>query len=295
MAKRRVVITGLASLKAGRSGISPIQSFDTSGFAHCLGGEVKDFAPHDWLQRIDPDNYGRTSQFAAAAARMAIEDADIDAELLSRAVCGSIIGTTDGESRIIDRLTAEWVEQGPAHVTRSLARQHPANRLALAVSRELGLRGETLSVLTACAAGNYAIGHAFDLIQTGEADFMLCGGADSVNRKTYAGFYRIGAVAPLACQPFDKNRKGILPGEGAGILLLETLDHARARRARIYAEVLGYGLSCDANHMVALNPKGITNCIRRAHQNAGVIPRQIDYISAHGRSTISLLTARPQP
>lgn len=299
MTARRVVITGIgvvssigygasafaAGLRAGRSGISPITSFDASGFAHRMAGEIKDFAPHEWLRRIDPAAYGRSGQFAAAAARMAVADAKADLDALAADGCGTIIGTTDGEAQRIDQLTAAWVAHGPAALAPELVGQVPANRLPLAVNCELGLQGESLAILTACAAGNYAIGHAFDLIQLGEADCMLCGGADSLNRKTFAGFYRLGAVAPLACQPFDKQRKGILPGEGAGMLLLETRERARARGARIYAEVLGYGLSCDANHMVALDQHGLAACIRRAHRNAGVEPGQIDYISAHGTAT----------
>lgn len=299
MAKRRVVITGLGivssigsgandfatGLKAGKSGITPIQSFDTTGFAHFRGGEVHDFAPERWLKRLDPAYSGRTSQFAAAAARMAVDDAAIDPATLAAAGCGSIIGTTDGESQLVDRLTGEWVERGLDKLSPALVQQVPANRLAIAVNQELGLHGEAMSILTACAAGNYAIGYAFDLIQTGEADYMLCGGADSVCRKTFAGFYRLGAVAPLACQPFDQQRQGILTGEGAGMLLLETLESAQARGARIYAEVLGYGLSCDASHMVAPDRDGIAACIRRAHQHANVQPEQIDYISAHGTAT----------
>ncbi len=299
MIRRRVVITGIGvvssigygatafakGLKAGKSGISPIQSFDTTGFAYSMGGEVRDFSPKKWLRRLDPKECGRPSQFAAAAARMAVEDAGIAPQVLARARCGSIVGTTDGESQLMDDLTAQWVEGGPQNLTPSLVRQVPANRLALSVSRELDLHGESMSILTVCAAGNYAIGYAFDLIQTGESDYMLCGGADTVCRKTFAGFYRLGSMAPSVCQPFDKNRQGLLAGEGAGMLLLETLDSALARDARIYAEVLGYGLSCDAHHMAAPDRRGIASCIRRAHANAGIRPEQVDYISAHGTAT----------
>jgi 3-oxoacyl-[acyl-carrier-protein] synthase II len=299
MTRHRVVITGLGvvssiglgvtafaeALKQGKSGISPIRSFDTTGFSHALGGEVQDFDPQMWLKRLDPATCGRTSQFAAAAARMAMEDAGIDPEVLSNSVCGAAIGTTDGESQLIDRLTAEWAYHGPQSMTPGVMGQVPAHRLALSVNRELNLHGEAVTIPTACAAGNYAIGYAFDLIQTGEADYMLCGGADSVCRKTFAGFFRLGAIAPSVCQPFDINRQGILTGEGAGMLLVERLDRALARGARIYAEVMGYGLSCDAKHMVAPDPVSIGTCMRRAHANAGIHAGQIDYISAHGTGT----------
>lgn len=299
MARRRVVITGLGvvssigfgakafaeGLKAGKSGISPIRSFDTTGFPHSLGGEVQDFVPERWLKRLDAETCGRTSQMAAAAARMAVEDAGIDPELLSGSLCGTVIGTTDGESQLIDRLTADWVQHGPGELRSELIRQVPAHRIAVSVNRELNLHGEAVTVPTACAAGNYAIGYAFDLIQTGEADYMLCGGADSVCRKTFAGFFRLGAITPSVCQPFDLNRQGILTGEGAGMLFLETLESARSRGARIYAEVMGYGLSSDAKHMVVPDPISIAACMRRAHANAGIRPEDIDYICAHGTGT----------
>jgi 3-oxoacyl-[acyl-carrier-protein] synthase II len=299
MQRRRVVVTGLGvvssigfgapafldGLRRGRSGISPIRSLDTTGFPHANGGEVRGFDPHLWFRRLKPEQWGRSSQFSVAAARMAVEDAGIDLEFLQRARAGSCVGTTEGESAVIDQLAGEWVSKGPEGLSPSAVRQAAASRLAIAVNRELQLQGEATVLSTACSAGNYAIGHAFDLLQTGEADFMVCGGADTVSRKSFAGFFRLGAIAPEACCPFDANRQGILTGEGSGMLFLETLESARVRGARIYAEVLGYGLSCDANHMVAPDPASIAACMRRAHANAGVRPDQIDYISAHGTGT----------
>lgn len=299
MRERRVVVTGLgiisslgegataftAGLRTGRSGISPIQSFDTTGFDYAMGGEVHEFVPHHWLQRLAPAHWGRTSQMAAAAARMALEDAHQPVDDLDPSRCGTIMGTTDGEARVMDTLAAQWVRDGPHTLSPDLVRQLPAHRLAVAVAQELNLQGEASVVLTACAAGNYAIGRAFDLIQMGEADVMLCGGADSVCRKTFAGFYRLGAIAPEVCQPFDLNRRGIVTGEGAAVLFLETLERAQSRNARIYAEVLGYGLSCDATHMTSPNRESIARCIRRAQRNAGIRPDQVDYISVHGTGT----------
>ncbi len=299
MTARRVVITGVgivssigigvnafaAGLLAGKSGITPIHSFDTTGFDYAMGGEVHDFSPAVWLHRLAPAEWGRTSQMAAAAARMAVEDAGQSPEALSHLACGAVVGTTDGEARVMDALVAEWVARGVHTLSPDLVRQAPAHRLAVAVARELELHGEASTVLTACAAGNYAIGRAFDLLQLGEADVMLCGGADSVCRKTFAGFYRLGAMAPRKCQPFDLNRQGILTGEGAAVLFLETLERAEQRRARIYAEVLGYGLSCDATHMTSPQPESIARCIRRAHRNAAIPPDAVDYISAHGTGT----------
>ncbi|HEX5741031.1 MAG TPA: beta-ketoacyl synthase N-terminal-like domain-containing protein, partial [Pilimelia sp.] len=138
---------------------------------------------------------------------------------------------------------------------------------------------------TACAAGNYAIGYGYDAVRAGEVDIALCGGADAVGRKSFASFYRLGAMAPEVCQPFDRDRRGMLMGEGAGMLVLESADAAAARGARIYAEVLGYGLNCDAGHAVAPDGVSFARCMALAHRNAGVRPEDIDLISAHGTGT----------
>ncbi|OLR93674.1 beta-ketoacyl-[acyl-carrier-protein] synthase family protein [Actinokineospora bangkokensis] len=296
---RRVVITGLgpvssigtgaaafcAGLRSGRSGISPITAFDTTGFPHTRAGEVTDFDPKALLERISPQDWGRTSQFAAAAARLAVRDAGIDPTELSRAAAGSCMGTTGGESQVLERLTEDALGSGFGGVDRALAAQVPGSRLAVAVNRELGLTGEALTLSTACSASNYAVGHAYDQIHTGEADYVVAGGADSVERWSHAGFYRLGAVAEEFCRPFDRDRTGILVGEGGAALFLESLDSALARGARVYAEVLGYGLNCDAHHMTAPNKDSIVACIKQAHRNAGVAASEVDYICAHGTGT----------
>ncbi|KAA2254449.1 beta-ketoacyl-[acyl-carrier-protein] synthase family protein [Solihabitans fulvus] len=296
---RRVVITGLgpvssigigarefsAALRAGRSGISPIASFDAAGFPHYMAGEVPAFDPKSILQRISPDAWGRTSQFAASAARLAVEDSGIDPTELSAARAGSSIGTTGGESQVLERLTGDSLTVGFAGVDRELARQVPASRLAVAVNRELGLTGEAITLSTACSASNYALGYAYDQIHTGDLDYMIAGGADSVGRWSHAGFYRLGALAEKACAPFDRDRSGIITGEGGAALFLESLESATARGARVYAEVLGYGLNCDANHMVAPDPVSIAQCMRLAHRNAGIKADEVDYICAHGTGT----------
>ncbi|WP_203935344.1 beta-ketoacyl-[acyl-carrier-protein] synthase family protein, partial [Virgisporangium ochraceum] len=153
-------------------------------------------------------------------------------------------------------------------------------------AQELGLSDvEAVTIPTACAAGNYAIGYGFDAVRSGEVDFALCGGADAMCRKTFAGFYRLGTIAPDLVRPFDADRKGILTGEGAGVLVLESLGSALARGARIYAEVLGYGLNCDAYHQVAPNQTSVARCMELALDNAGVKPQEVDLISAHGTGT----------
>ncbi|AHH99254.1 beta-ketoacyl-[acyl-carrier-protein] synthase family protein [Kutzneria viridogrisea] len=293
---RRVVVTGLGvvtsigtgvgefltGLRSGRSGVKPITSFETAGYAHANGCEITDFDPARRLHEAGAEELGRAGQFSAAAARMAVADGAMPVRALREERVLVSVGTTDGESRDLDRLAILDYQDGPAH----LARRSPAGRLSSAIVRELGLSDvEAVTIPTACAAGNYAIGHGMDAIRAGDVDVALCGGVDALCRKTYAGFYRLGAMAPEVCQPFDRDRKGILVGEGAGILLMESLEHALARGARIYAELLGYGLTCDALSPVAPDQDSLARCMRLAHENAGVKPTDIDFISAHGTGT----------
>ncbi|MFG3107517.1 beta-ketoacyl-[acyl-carrier-protein] synthase family protein [Streptomyces tendae] len=297
---RRVVITGLGvvtsigtgpeafldGLRTGRSGVKPITSFDTSGYAYANGCEVDDFDPAEWIERIDPDELGRASQFSVAAARMAVADAGMDVEELRDRRALVTIGTTDGESRDLDVLIEHQLADGPERLDPVLARRSSAGLLSSSVVGELGLTDvEAVTIPTACAAGNYAIGSGFDAIRSGEAEAALAGGADAVCRKTFTGFYRLGTIAPEVCQPFDADRQGILTGEGAGVLFMESLDSALARGARIYAEVLGYGLNCDAHHPVAPDRDSLAACMDLAHRNAGIKPEDVDFISAHGTGT----------
>jgi 3-oxoacyl-[acyl-carrier-protein] synthase II len=295
----RVVVTGLGpvssigvgaaafatALRAGVSGISPISSFDASGFPHRNGGEVRDFDVSRWLRRLDPQRWGRSSQFAAAAARLAAQDAKLDLELVDRSRAHAVMGTTSGESVVAETLTAQIREGGFAAMTPQMVEQLPAGRLAFAVSEELELHGESLTLATACSASNYAVGYAYDLLATGEADLVFAGGADSVCRWAHAGFFKLGALTETACSPFDRDRSGILTGEGGAVLLMETYEHARQRGARVYAEVLGYGVNCDAKHPVAPDQDSIAECMRLAHRHAEVKPEEVDYICAHGTGT----------
>ncbi len=299
VAGRRVAITGLgpvssigigvdhfeAGLRAGRSGIAPISSFDATGFPHFMAGEVADFDPKALVRVLEPDQWGRSSLFAAAAARLAVTDAGIDPAVLAAARAGSSIGTTGGESQVLEAITADWLHAGFPTPAGELGRRLPAARLAVAVNRELGLTGEAVTVSTACAAANYALGYAYDQIATGEADYMVAGGADSVCRWAHAGYFGLGALTALACSPFDRDRSGVLTGEGGAALFLEPLEGALARGARVYAEVLGYGLNCGAGHPVTPDPAAVAECMRRAHANAGVRAAEVDYICAHGTGT----------
>lgn len=273
------------ALRAGRSGISPITSFNASGFPYRNAGEVPPDQMGPALGRLDPKRWGRSSRFAAAAARLAVTDGRLDLHQVEPARAHAVMGTTSGESQVLEALTAQLVDKGFAGMEPALLRQLPASHLAHAVSEELGLRGESLTIATACSASNYAIGYAYDLLVTGDADVVLAGGADSVCRWAHAGFYRLGALTEAACAPFDRERSGILTGEGGAVLLLETFGHARWRGARIYAELLGYGLNCDADHPVAPDERSIAACMRMAHRNAGVKAADVDWICAHGTGT----------
>jgi len=294
MSQQRVVVTGLgvvssigtgvaeyaAGLRAGRSGARPISVFDTGGFAHDIGCEVVGFDPTRWITEQPVEDLGRAAQFSVAAARLAVEDAGLT-DFGRAMVC---LGTTDGGGDAGERIAESVVRGGfPA---RELARRVPAAALPVAVARELRLSDvDCTTVATACAAGNYAIGNGFDAIASGDVDVALCGGADAMCRMTFTGFYRLGAVDPQRCRPFDVDRAGILTGEGAGVLVLEPLDAAVARGARIYAEVLGYGLNCDAGHPVAPDRDSVADCMRLALADAGRTAADVDLISAHGTGT----------
>ena len=247
--------------------------------------EVRDFEPGDVLERVTPDRWGPSAVFAAAAGRLAVQDADLDPASLTGMRAGTVMGTTGGEAPVIQQLTGQWLAAGLKSIDGHLVEQVPANRIATAVNHELGLTGPAQTVPSACSASNFALGYAYDLIVSGEADLMVAGGADAVNRSTHAGFLQLGALASDVCRPFDVDRSGILTGEGGVALLLEPYDVAQARGARIYAELLGYGANCDAKHMVNPDADSIAACIRLAHESAGVSPDQVDYVCAHGTGT----------
>jgi 3-oxoacyl-[acyl-carrier-protein] synthase II len=298
MNPRRVVVTGLGpvssvgvgveafgqAIREGRSGISPITAFDTTGFPHVCAGEVQQFRPEAIVRRLDVGRWGRSALFAAAAARLAIDDAG-GADAVEPERLAVVMGTTCGESQVVEAITQQFLAGGSASASPELMRQSPAAMLSYAVSEELGAEGESITLSTACAASNYAIGYAYDRLAHGDADVVVAGGADSVCRWVHAGFFRLGTLARNTCAPFDRHRTGILTAEGGAAVVLESLEHACARGASIYAEVLGYGLNCDADHMVAPNADSIARCMRTAHANAGIDAGEIDYICAHGTGT----------
>jgi 3-oxoacyl-[acyl-carrier-protein] synthase II len=275
------------ALLAGQSGIRPVESFDTSAFPVRIGAEIQDFAPADHLKRLDPSSLGRTSQLAAAAARLALDDAGLNTGSLDSHRIGVSIGTTSGEPLVIEEYNNIRRAQGAEAVPGELMKRYPCHVIPSHVAMEVGAHGPCLMIPTACAAGNYAIGYGFDMLSTGRADVMLSGGADAFSRITYMGFSRLGAIAPERCQPFDRLRKGMVPGEGAAILVLESLEGAQERGAFIYAEVLGYGVSCDSHHMTSAHPQGdgAIRAMAAALRESGKSRDEIDYISAHGTGT----------
>jgi 3-oxoacyl-[acyl-carrier-protein] synthase II len=298
---QRVAITGIGTvtplgvglktlwrrLLAGECGFGPVESFDTSAYHVHIGAEVKGFRAEDHVARLDWSVLGRTSQFAIAAARLALDDAGPVFDDCGTGRVGVCLGTTSGEPCYVEQfndrcMTGALNEVGPEFATR-----YPCHVLAANVAAELGLGGVNTVLPAACAAGNYALAHACELLRLGRAEVMLAGGADSFSRITYTGFARLGAIAPELCQPFDRNRRGMIPGEGAAVLVLECLDRARARGARVYAEIAGHGLSCDAHHMTSMpsDAGGAVRAMQQALADADLKPEQVSYISAHGTGT----------
>ena len=299
----RVVITGIGlvtsigigremfweNVLSGKSGISEVESFDTSAYSVHKGGEVKGFSHGPFVKNIDSGHIGRASQFAIAAARLALEDGGVAPDDINPEATGVSMGTTSGEPNQIELFDDCCVADETNQVSPYFISSYPCHYIAGHVAAELSLMGSNMMIPTACAAGSFAISHACDILRNGRAQMMLAGGADSFSRITYSGFARLLAIAPDKCQPFDKNRKGMMPGEGSSMVVLEPLDLALERGATIYAEVAGYGLSCDAFHMTGGHPKGdgAVRAMEQALAESGTSPDDIDYISAHGTGTKS--------
>lgn len=298
---RRVVVTGIGlvtpigagkdrfweAVASGRSGIEPVRSFDTSEFPVHLGAEVKDFDPARHVRRQSPQALGRASQLAVAAAYMAVEDAGVNLENYDPRRIGVSMGTTSGEPLFVEQYNDSRKASGFEGIPADIFPRYPCHVIPSHLAIEFGTQGPAWMIPTACAAGNYAIGYAFDWLRAGRADLMLAGGADAFSRITYMGFARLGAIAPERCQPFDRNRKGMVPGEGAAVLVLEPLEAAQRRGATIYAEILGYGISCDSHHMTAAHPEGdgAIRAMTAALAESGLNREDVDYISAHGTGT----------
>ncbi len=296
---KRVVVTGIgvissigigrdkfwSALIEGKSGISEISSFDTSEYPTHRAGEVKNFNPELFIDKKKISRMGRASCLAIACAKLSLEDAKLNLSNFDGDRIGITLGTTMGEAQALEKVNANLVKGRYDDIDPVLVRACPANNISANVASEFQLKGPNYIIPTACASGNYAIGYACDLIGMGKSEMMFAGGVDAFSRIAVIGFNRLLAVAPQKCQPFDKNRKGMLVGEGAGILLLESLESALARKAQIYAEILGYGLSCDAHHMTAPFAEGISRAIENALRQSNLAPQDISYFNAHGTGT----------
>ncbi len=297
---QRVVITGLGvlspigngarefwrSLIAGTVGTGPIQTFDTSMFDAHIGGEVRDFNPAGYFQVLDPEMCPRTTQLAVATARMAVDDAGVLDAGYDLGRIGVCMGTTMGNASVVESENSRRVQGGPVQAE-MLVSHYSETYITAAIAQELAVEGPCHVIPTACAAGNYAIGWGMDMIRDGLVDVAIVGGADALSRGCFAVFHRLGGMADEVCQPFDRNRTGMLVSEGAGALVLEDYDNAVKRGAKIYAELLGYGLACDAHHPTAPHPDGIgaQASMLRALEEANLGLEAISYISAHGTGT----------
>ena len=304
---RRVVVTGLGavtpignnvddfwtSVKAGKIGFDHITKFDTTDYKCHIAAELKDFNPQDFMDRKAAKRMEPFSQYAVAAAKQAIDDSGLDIEKEDPYMVGCAIGSGIGSLQAMERETQKLYEKGPNRVNPLLVPLMICNMAAGNVSIAYGLKGKSLNVVTACATGTHSIGEAYRSIQTGDADVMVAGGTEgSVCPIGIAGFTALTALStvddPTKCSlPFDKNRSGFVMGEGSGVVILEELEHAKARGAKIYAEVVGYGCSSDAYHITSPQEDGAgaARAMTNAMSDAGVTPADVKYINAHGTGT----------
>ncbi|HAH19620.1 MAG TPA: beta-ketoacyl-[acyl-carrier-protein] synthase II [Candidatus Omnitrophica bacterium] len=309
MSEHRVVVTGLGvisaigndiptfwnSLKEGRSGVGPITTFDPSRFDSRIAAEVKGFDPALYgLSTKDTKRMDKFVQYAVAASKQAITDSGLELDKEDRARIGTLIGSGIGSLQAMEREFQVYLEKGPSKISPFFIPMLIVNEASGNVAIIFGLKGPNSCVATACATGSHAIGDAFRILERGDAEVMICGGTESAI--TYLGLGGFCALKGLstrndqpqkASRPFDRERDGFVMAEGCGIVVLETLEHAKKRNARIYAEILGYGMSCDAYHMTAPDPEGdgAARSMKEALKDAKLNPEDIDYINAHGTST----------
>ncbi|MGN0661610.1 MAG: beta-ketoacyl-ACP synthase II [Faecalibacterium sp.] len=307
MEKRRVVITGLgtvnplgntaaaswAAARAGQCGIGPITQFDTTGFKCTLAGEVKDFDPSGVIDRKEARKMARFTQMALAAAAEALADSGLEPAADDAAQIGVIVSSGIGSLPTIEEQALRGAEKGYEKISPYFVPMSIANMAAAQIAIRFGLKGMCSCPVTACAGGTNAVGDAFHRIRDGYEQVMVCGGAEScISPLGIGGFASMKALSTsvdpeAASLPFDARRGGFVMGEGSGILVLESLEHAQARGAYIYAEVVGYGANCDAHHFTAPAPggAGAADCMRLALADGGIAPEQVDHINAHGTGT----------
>ena len=307
--KNRVVITGLGAvtpigigkdefwkgLLEGKNGIEKITRFDASEYGAQIAGEVKDFDPAAFIDKKEAKRMDRYAQFAVAASKLAIEDAGLELEKENCDRIGTYIGAGIGGIETMHSQYEKLFAKGPSRISPFFIPMMIANLATGHVAIQFGLHGPSECVVTACATGTNCIGDAFRVIQRGDADAMLAGGTEAcISPAAVAGFAAMKALCmdhnddpAHASRPFDKNRSGFVMGEGAGIVVLESLEHAKARGVHIYAEVVGYGANSDAYHMTSPAPHGTyqAKCMQLALDDAGIAAAEVDYVNAHGTST----------
>jgi len=305
---RRVVITGVGvfsptgsdktefwdNLISGKNGISLVESFDVSQYPCRIAGEIKDFDPTQYMDKREAKKVDRYTQLGVAAALQAWSDAGLDRIELNKDDVGVLVGSGIGGIQTIEQQLKILAEKGPRRVSPFLVPALIANMASGYISILLDLHGPNSTVVTACATSTHAVGDAWHIIRRGDAEIMLAGGAEAaISHLAFSGFCSARALSTRndqpdkASRPFDQERDGFVMGEGAGVVILETLDHALARGADIYGEIVGYGMSGDGYHMTAPDPegRGALLSMQRALASAGVQPENIDYINAHGTST----------
>lgn len=306
--KNRAVITGMGVLSPvgntledfwshlveGQSGIDFVTRFDVSEMATKVAGEIKDFEPTDWLDKKESRRMDRFVQLAVAAAKMAITDSGLDLETMDKERAGAVIGCGIGGVTTFEEQKEILMAKGPGRVSPFFVPMLISNMAAGHISIAFGLQGASSTVVTACASSTNAIGEALRLIERGDADVVICGGTEApLTSLAFAGFCSMKAMshekenAKEACRPFDVRRSGFVMGEGAGILILESAEHAKARSAKIYAELVGYGSTSDAHHITTPVPggAGAARAMQKALESAGIKPEEVDYINAHGTGT----------
>jgi 3-oxoacyl-[acyl-carrier-protein] synthase II len=306
--KKRAVITGMGvispvgstlqefwnNLVNGQSGINFVTRFDVSEMPTKVAGEVNSFEPTEWLDKKESRRMDRFVQFAVAAAKMAIKDAGLDLETMDKERAGVVIGSGVGGVSTFEEQKEVLMAKGPGRVSPFFVPMLISNMAAGHLSIAFGLQGASSTVVTACASATNAIGEALRLIEHGEADIVICGGTEApIVPLAFAGFCAMKAMSTEkenpkeACRPFDARRSGFVMSEGAGILVLESVEHAKARNARIYAELAGYGSTSDAHHITTPVPggAGAARSMRNAIKDAELSPEDVDYINAHGTGT----------
>ena len=306
--KHRAVITGMGvispvgnhidefwnNLIEGKSGIGLLTRFDTSNLPTKVAAEVKNFEPTEWINKKESRHMDRFAQFAIAAAKMALQDSGLDLEKVDKERAGVVMGCGIGGVTTFEEQKEVLMSKGSSRVTPFFVPMLISNMAAAHLSIEFGLQGSSLTIVTACASATNAIGEALRIIQHGEADVVFCGGTEApITNLAFAGFCAAKTMSTekenpeQACRPFDKRRSGFVMGEGAGVLVLESLEHAEARGAHIYAELAGYGSTSDAYHITTPAPggAGAARAMRLALNDSGVSVEDVDYINAHGTST----------